>query len=211
MNHSSITYIKYLIYLLSTAAVITVSSIAHADTTNRRINRLFITPTFRSQIDLYRNNPDLYKPKETITRDKVEEKSIEPITPTNITVKGVLTKPDGTKIAWIKEQPTAQIISHQKDVSNDAVLVKLGDKKTIQVKAGQVFQIEDNSVRESFSLPQNEDNLAEKNDISNENNQLSSENSDQSVEEPHEITKTLIDIVNNKRSANRTLNLEFEP
>lgn len=197
----------FLIAILSSASIF-----AEADI-NRRINRLFLTPTFRAQIDLFRNNPDLYKKPETATTDKQEEIVQEPTTPSTIKVKGIITRPDGSKVAWIDGQPQPQEVREKSKINTNAILVKVDKNTEIQLKAGQVYQREDNSVQEVFNL-ESETTAAENAKDSEgyaPSSAKTSGNADQSVEEPHEITKTLIDIVNRKQAAKRLMESGVSP
>lgn len=205
-------YLKASYQLLCKIALIIITVIATYTSalaeSGSSINRLFISPAFRAQIDLYRNNPDLYKPPEVVTKE--DKKTVEQATaPTSIKINGVITRPDGTKIAWIDGQQQAQAISKQTGATSNSILVKLDDKTAVQLKAGQVYQSHDNSVREAFEI---KSETAETNNAGQDSSSSSknSENADQSVEEPHEITKTLIDIVNNKKTSTRVFE-GFEP
>ncbi len=207
-------YIYRILFSLLIILGISISQTAYSENTkDQHINRLFLTPEFRAQIDLYRTNPDLYKPKETITRGKEDETISETPQSSTITIKGIITKPDGSKIAWINEEQTPQLLNNQNKIDNNAVLVNINEKTTIKLKAGQTFNTEDNTVKETFNAKQesieSSNSDQDSSDINTNNN--SAQNAEQSVEEPHEITKTLIDIVNHKKSTAKFVEREFEP
>ncbi len=167
-----------------------------------KINRLFTTPDLRAQIDKYRKNPELYKPKQIINNVINEDKAIP--TEKNIILKGVVTKPDGSKVAWINDLESNQIVKQNKSIANDTVLIQVNGKKSIPLKVGQIYQVEQNIVREIFNQDEAE---IKDNDLENinDNDENKPENNEQSVEAPHEITKTIIDIVNAKKAANKAM------
>lgn len=177
---------------------------------NQHFKRLFLPPEFRTKIDLYRNNPDLYKPKEVIVSDKGEEPATEIPAKSTIIVKGIITKPDGSKVAWIDNKPSAQEVSEQEGTSQNVVLVKLDSQTSVQLKAGQIYNAKDNSVKEIFNYIEE---VSEGNNSEEPYNSTDKmfENGDQSVEEPNEITKTLIDIVNSKKAAKQMIDQGIEP
>ncbi len=163
-----------------------------------KINRLFTTPELRAKIDQYRKNPELYKPKPVINNEKSEEEAI-PVEK-NIILKGVITKPDGSKVAWINDLQSNQVVIKNKNIANDAVLIQVDGKKSIPLKVGQIYQVEQNTIKEIFD----QDEAEELPNIS-DNGENKPENNEQSVEAPHEITKTIIDIVNAKKAANKAM------
>ncbi len=163
-----------------------------------KINRLFTTPELRAKIDQYRKNPELYKPKPVINNEKSEEETI-PVEK-NIILKGVITKPDGSKVAWINDLQSNQVVIKNKNIANDAVLIQVDGKKSIPLKVGQIYQVEQNTIKEIFD----QDEAEELQNINN-SDENKPENNEQSVEAPHEITKTIIDIVNAKKAANKAM------
>ncbi len=163
-----------------------------------KINRLFTTPELRAKIDQYRKNPELYKPKQVINNEKSEEETI-PVEK-NIILKGVITKPDGSKVAWINDLQSNQVVIKNKNIANDAVLIQVDGKKSIPLKVGQIYQVEQNTIKEIFD----QDEAEELQNINN-SDENKPENNEQSVEAPHEITKTIIDIVNAKKAANKAM------
>ncbi len=163
-----------------------------------KINRLFTTPELRAKIDQYRKNPELYKPKPVINNEKSEEEAI-PVEK-NIILKGVITKPDGSKVAWINDLQSNQVVIKNKNIANDAVLIQVDGKKSIPLKVGQIYQVEQNTIKEIFD----QDEAEELPNINN-SDENKPENNEQSVEAPHEITKTIIDIVNAKKAANKAM------
>ncbi len=163
-----------------------------------KINRLFTTPELRAKIDQYRKNPELYKPKPVINNEKSEEEAI-PVEK-NIILKGVITKPDGSKVAWINDLQSNQVVIKNKNIANDAVLIQVDGKKSIPLKVGQIYQVEQNTIKEIFD----QDEAEELQNINN-SDENKPENNEQSVEAPHEITKTIIDIVNAKKAANKAM------
>lgn len=187
-----------------------VSPITYAET---KINRLFTSPDLRAQIDKYRKNPDLFKPKQIITRGTEAEKEAEKEIPTekNIILKGLITKPDGSKVAWINDLKSNQIVKQHKGIANDTVLIQIGGDKSIPLKVGQIYQVEQNTVNEIFNQDEAEpeDEKRTKTEDTTQQSikkeQDKRKNNEQSVEAPNKIIKTLIDIVNAKKAANQII------
>lgn len=199
-------------FAITTFVILSVASQVTYAKTN--MNRLFISPDLRAQIDKYRDNPELYKPKQLITRGKDEVKEIPK--DKNIILKGLITKPDGSKVAWINDLESNQIVKQHKGLANDTVLIQISGKKSIPLKVGQIYQVQQNTVSEIFNQSKTESESAIKNEskpqegIEKEHNKT--ENNEQSVEEPSKIIKTLIDIVNAKKAANEIMqNGRVEP
>lgn len=168
-----------------------------------KINRLFTTPDLRAQIDNYRKNPELYKAKKIINNEKGEKQVIP--TKKNIILKGIITKPDGSKVAWINNLESNQVVKQNKNVANDTVLIQVDGKKSIPLKVGQIYQVEQNTISEIFNKDEADIEDEAKNLQNVKKDDDKHENNEQSVEAPHEITKTIIDIVNAKKAANKAM------